>query len=351
MRLKQIDGLRFLSFLGVFLYHHRSDTFWVGSYGVSLFFVISGFLITRILFDHELLTTGGLLTRFYARRFLRIFPAYYLVLSLLLLTAHPKGMIWHFTYLFNMKIFFWSLHNPILAVLKNWKGLGYHFWTLCVEEQFYLVYPLALTLPPKKYRLHVLLGFLTVSIALRQLFRLQTPQAFYGALLPVCGEYIAWGCLGGYLSARKFAGQAMAPLILYSGILMFLILIRAGEPNAPYHLLQFYPDYRQTLYGLCFGLLVWGLWLNDDVWISKILSWKPLAFLGKISYGLYLIHPFSWGLLPRLIGERNEASSSLLLLMRLGLTIALATLMWYVVERPILNLKKYFSYAPSGLFG
>jgi len=84
MHKKQLDGLRFFSFLGVFLYHNSGKIFWFGSYGVALFFVLSGFLITYTLLETE----GSLkdsLRFFYARRFLRISPAYYLVLAMLLI--------------------------------------------------------------------------------------------------------------------------------------------------------------------------------------------------------------------------------------------------------------------------
>ena len=125
MHKNQLDGLRFFAFFVVFLSHipgdHLSN---YGQKGVQLFFVLSGFLITRILLVNR---TGKLfndLRVFYARRFLRIFPLYYAVLIFCVLAGHRMAMVWYFTYTYNIKIW----------LIDDWIGVAPHFWSLCVEE-------------------------------------------------------------------------------------------------------------------------------------------------------------------------------------------------------------------------
>src|SRR6185295_10299565 len=103
---KQIDGLRFFAFLPVFLVHTDITRFWWGSYGVSLFFVISGFLITRILIAIEDRPRAQVLKSFYARRVLRIFPAYYVVLGLAAATVGIDYLAAFVLYVMNWGIFF-----------------------------------------------------------------------------------------------------------------------------------------------------------------------------------------------------------------------------------------------------
>ena len=146
---KQIDGLRFFAFLPVFLVHSDVTHFWWGSYGVSLFFVISGFLITRILIAFENRPRKQMLKSFYARRVLRIFPAYYLVLGLAAATVGIAYLPAFVLYVMNWGIFFYTWIQPELADIA-WDPVrmyGIHFWSLCVEEQFYLVFPAPVFLP------------------------------------------------------------------------------------------------------------------------------------------------------------------------------------------------------------
>ena len=122
----QLDSVRFLAFLGVFVYHFDDRTFAYGSLGVQLFFVLSGFLITRLLLLNE---SGDLrhdLGVFYARRTLRIFPLYYLVLLVLLLAGRLPHPWYHFLYLHNVWMFLEPHQTP---------GPTGHFWSLSVEEQ------------------------------------------------------------------------------------------------------------------------------------------------------------------------------------------------------------------------
>src|SRR4051812_13549391 len=148
----QLDGLRFVAFLAVFYFHARPGKYFWGPEGVRVFFTISGFLITRILIQGESGDLRADLERFYIRRTLRIFPLYYAVVACLWLGGLLPGVWWYLTYLYNIRAF----------LDHAWGGPVGHFWSLCVEEQFYILYPLALLLTPPRSRA-AMLGALLVG--------------------------------------------------------------------------------------------------------------------------------------------------------------------------------------------
>ncbi|RYG06828.1 MAG: acyltransferase, partial [Burkholderiales bacterium] len=201
LRRPHIDGVRFLLFLIVFTVHYAPNPMQLGyfSYALPVFFVMSGFLITNVLLSADHLSLGEKLRVFYLRRILRICPAYFLVLGIMIamgLVAHPG---WYAAYLVNIKLFLISL-EPGSAELQawmagNWRTENWHLWSLSVEEQFYILYPLALYLTPARHRVAMLVCMVFASIAAHVLFIRLLPHSFYGALLPVCMEYFAWGCL------------------------------------------------------------------------------------------------------------------------------------------------------------
>ena len=139
----QLDGLRFLAFLAVFYFHARPGKYSWGPEGVRIFFGLSGFLITRILVEGESGNLRADLKRFIHPPDAADFPA--------LLCRRRSGSGsggpwrasgWYLTYTYNVRAF----------LLRDWGGPVGHFWTLCVEEQFYLLYPLLLLGTPRRFR-------------------------------------------------------------------------------------------------------------------------------------------------------------------------------------------------------
>src|SRR5215218_136502 len=171
----QLDALRFFAIAGVLVAHNLDpgQAPWIFSRfdyaetGVRLFFVLSGFLITGILLGEREAADAAphrrisAIRRFYARRFLRIFPIYYLTLAVVLVTAvSPARRIWPWLFTYTTNIYAW--HR------LDWPGPVGHLWTLAVEEQFYLVWPWFLLFVPRKW----ILPFLVGLIALAPLYRL-----------------------------------------------------------------------------------------------------------------------------------------------------------------------------------
>ena len=324
----QLDGLRFLAFLAVFYFHARPGLFPYGPEGVRVFFTLSGFLITRILVLGESGDLRADLRRFYLRRTLRIFPLYYAVVAVLWASGKLPGIGWYLSYLYNIRV----------AVEHDWGGPVGHCWTLCVEEQFYILYPLALLLTPPRFRL-LLLGCLLVGSKVFQAYahsRLSIPWSMF--LLPYCGEALAWGCSAGLIELRLKAGRWEGPTCLLLG-LPLLVACRS-RPEWVAHP----PGLALILgslsgFGVGSALVVFGLWRTTDRRIVGILAWRPMAYLGKISYGLYVYHLLviegAWlEYLPESYLFRSRLAIGELLL-----TIGIASLSWRFFEAPINRMK------------
>ncbi|TIX66735.1 MAG: acyltransferase, partial [Mesorhizobium sp.] len=162
----QLDALRAVAVTMVLYAHFLAPggASFVGHLGVRLFFVLSGFLITRLLIDARdaaAYEAGPALRAFYIRRMLRIFPPYFAVLGLVWLTdlEHSRGsLIWHALYLSN---FWYALRNEWTPWLLC------HFWSLSIEEQFYLAWPLIVLLAPRRRIEAIVTGVILLSLAYR----------------------------------------------------------------------------------------------------------------------------------------------------------------------------------------
>jgi len=317
----QLDGLRFLAFLAVFFFHARPGRYSWGPLGVQVFFTLSGFLITRILVVGESGDVRADLQRFYIRRALRIFPLYYAMVGCLWASGLLVGVV------YNVRVY----------LERGWGGPVGHFWSLCVEEQFYLLYPLALLLTPARLR-WALLGTLLVGSKAFQGYahaRLAIPWASY--LLPYCGEHLLWGCLAGLVEFRTRPGRWEGPTaLLVGGLLMVGARARPGWHAHP----PPWPIILVALSGFGIGsaLVVFGLWRTSTAWIVGPLALRPVAYLGRISYGLYVYHllvierGWVYSYLPEyyLFPEPYGA---------LVLTIAIAAASWHLFENPMNRLK------------
>ncbi|WP_435006526.1 acyltransferase family protein [Tundrisphaera lichenicola] len=323
----QLDGLRFLAFLAVFFFHAKPGFYSWGPQGVQVFFTLSGFLITRIL----ILGESGILTddlkRFYIRRTLRIFPLYYAVVIWLWSMDQLPGVGWYLAYVYNFRVF----------LERGWGGPVGHFWTLSVEEQFYLLFPPALLLISNRWRPWMIVGMILATKAFQAYAheRLSIPWASF--LLPYCGEHLLWGCVAGFLEVktRKFWCDGL--VCLFIGLALILLTRIRPEwvvhPPPTLFILS-----ALTGFGIGSAFLVFGLWRTSSPWIIGPLAFGPVAYLGRISYGLYVYH--------LLVIERNwimyvpeyylfpEPYGTLLV------TIALASASWHFFEQPINQLKE-----------
>lgn len=295
----------------------------LGSMGVRLFFVLSGFLITRILLASRGQPLGVAVRTFYARRFLRIFPLFYFALfaaAWLNISVVRATLGWHLAYLSNVYFF----------LQGHWQGAVSHFWSLAVEEQFYLVWPwLILCLPRAS-----VIWIIALMIPLAPATRLLSDHPMISVLPTSCVDSLGLGALLAYQESRKD--------ILRAGLW-------AGAPLLACALLSRYwrigAEYQEVATDV--GVSLVAVWLIGRAAsgfrgiAGAVLEWPPLLYLGTISYGVYVYHAFMPYLLGRVLGDRVESLDWLSRFAILAAaTIAMASVSWRVLERPILALKE-----------
>jgi peptidoglycan/LPS O-acetylase OafA/YrhL len=321
-RIRQLDGLRAFAFLAVFLHHALLiPLLWAG---VDLFFVLSGFLITSILIRSTHLGPGEFFGSFYLRRFRRIVPPYALFLLIAGLCYKIEwGKIWYWYAFFASNIAD-SLRQGGGAELTP-------LWSLSVEEQFYLCWPLLVFLVPIR-KLSYPLYFLVVAVPLARwvatpLFATHFPIYF---LTPFRSDLLAAGGLIAWYSYRdpdwpkKHFGKA---LFLMAGSLVAFVVFSLRMPNfttgantrlfnsAGYSLILLFVS---AILVACLGL--------PDNGIYRILTRPLLMYLGKISYSMYLIHEIAiWS-----FGQFQPWARAV---GGLALTVCFGALSWELMEK------------------
>jgi peptidoglycan/LPS O-acetylase OafA/YrhL len=337
---KQLDGLRALA-VGAVLITHLT---WLwpqgGGCGVALFFVLSGYLITGILLRGKVLVESGqtvalTLRQFYARRCLRILPIVYLVLGVgwLLGDAEIRRLIWwHLCYLSN---FVFAVHGFPQETA--------HFWSLAVEEQFYLVWPLFILLCPRRAIVGVLAGLILLSAV----FRVVIPDWFSGRFPEVLTPSVIDALCFGALVTVAQTSRRVAALIAWLGPIAALVAM----PEL-FNLLPSQPNVAalSVIYccrGLAFAWLV-GLAARGNVrLLERLLGGSLLVYIGRISYGIYVYHPFVTAFYDNCAA--TPAGAVLHFLPRYGFitlaSVALAAISWHFFEAPINALKRYLPYS------
>ena len=358
--MSQLDALRFFAILGVLVEHfwQPHPLPWIfgsvrwGDIGVRLFFVLSGFLITGILLGGRGLAESGrrsqifFLRQFYVRRFLRIFPIYYLTLVVILLAGvWPARQIapWLFTYTTN--VYIW--HEG------QWVGNVGHFWSLAVEEQFYVFWPVLLLFAPRRW----LAPLLVTLICLAPLYRLYASFRYShdvlsgnytsGTFTPALFDSLGLGALLAIFARRarestRFRGvlvRVVLPLglIVYTGTLAARY---AGDIHGSFAL-------SYTALALVFCWLIGVASVGFGGIFGRVLEWRPLAYLGKISYGAYIFHyfvPLGLAYLVGLVGVAYPKTGFANFVLASAVTFGIAAISWHLFEAPINNLKRLFPY-------
>jgi peptidoglycan/LPS O-acetylase OafA/YrhL len=349
--MKQLDGLRAFAVIFTMITHFTWSTHGLlafipwGLMGVRLFFVLSGFLITSILLRTRSEENRSVeLRTFYARRVLRIFPVYYVTIFVaFLLNIHPfrQTVAWHLAYLSNFhQIFLAPPGDPIT-----------HLWSLAVEEQFYLVWPCLMLFLPRRYIGKAIIAAIClgpVSRLVGSLLHLHSVTA-----LPTsCLDTLGMGALLAYLwdpetghpsAVNRFTGVAF-----YTGVPAFALLLFVNYLHPDSGILVVLGDLALAF------LFVWIVSRAASSFtgpIGSLLEWQPVNYLGRISYGIYILHAFMPGFLfyfvrwTRLPQPVNPWARFILLS---GMSIGAAAVSWHFLESPINNLKRYFPYQQPG---
>lgn len=341
LRYPSLNGLRAISILLV-IFHHLNLYFPVfthiskyipllidGQFGVNVFFVISGFLITGILLREEDKTGTISLKSFYARRTLRIFPAYYSLLLVYLILSH-------FNYIFISN----SSWLTAITYTKyfNWQQDWYtsHAWSLSIEEHFYLVWPLVF-LAGKKIRKRFVL-FIIVLIPLLRIFFTVYPQSWAGYLSIFCRlDAIAIGCGVALCQEKilKICCQHWKKIFYISVSLLFLLLfIQDFNTMHKIHLSLFNTAFAGS-FGTITNILIASIMLFSvfgpkGIWF-RFLNTKVLNLIGLWSYSLYLWQQLFLYKSSLWINQYP---------INIVLTLIAAIISYYLIEKPFLSMNK-----------
>lgn len=345
---KELDGIRAIAALMVMFFHF----FWkietnipvlilikklsfIGQTGVSLFFVLSGFLITRILLNSK--NTKGFFLNFYVRRALRIFPLYYLFLILFyfILPLIDKSDLIPF----GQQIYFWVyLQNFAMTFNWNWNG-PQHFWSLAVEEHFYLFWPfLIFYLDKNKIRLAIYL-IIIIAFILRLVFVLNKIDVFVFTFTRM--DELAIGALLAIweLNGKLESGQSRKYLIIFVFAFIPTIALWILTSGSGFEIIQII---KYVLLAVCYFCFIgFAITIKDNHWLKKALKFNFLSYTGKISYGLYVYHPICF----LLVNKYGKIDSIILsLILSFACCYMVASLSYYFFESKFLIFKNKFQY-------
>jgi peptidoglycan/LPS O-acetylase OafA/YrhL len=348
-RIAELDALRGIAAIVIVVFHLRFvDGAPVLGTAVDLFFVLSGYLITTIILDQR--RSPGFFKTFYARRALRIWPIYYLalfacvVLNPLLARPEPLGGFWQaFAYLQNVPGYWHAESRPFSRLFS-------HSWTLAIEEQFYLLWPLAVVLAGRKNLRWAIAPFLVAPLVMRSL-------GFHRHMLLTRCDGLALGALLAdlfYDRARvetnrrlyRRAFVAVALIAVISRQVVGPLLTRLDGPTPGIWSIRSFSMATAAMAWIYFAVV--GLVLLEHG--HPRLAWlrdRRLVHLGTISYGIYLYHPFVLIFVPILHKAIGIKGSIWIDVGKVGVCIALAEVSWRLVEKPLLRLKDRFPYPPA----
>jgi peptidoglycan/LPS O-acetylase OafA/YrhL len=323
------------------------DLGWVG---VQLFFVLSGFLITGILLDTRL--APGYFGSFFARRVLRIFPLYYGVLLLAFLVLPRVGMIVGG----NHQLWLWLYVANFFAPFGYGEPAFPHFWSLCVEEQFYLLWPLMVRVLARRGVLVLASLLIVVAVGCRLYvrYRLGDPAGQEAAYMftPCRMDALAIGAL---VAALLRSERGATWLIRYrsgtcaiAGLLLFAAGLAIGHLQRTGASMQ---TFGYTLIAFGFALVLVAA-LKPTGMSARILALAPLRRCGMYSYGMYVfyapLHLFvGLPLLARFVPTPSLAEALAYELIAIAATFGVAAFSWHVYERHFLALKSRYAPRPE----
>ncbi|MBN8730686.1 MAG: acyltransferase [Acidobacteria bacterium] len=337
-RIPSLDGLRALSILLVLVGHAIDAQEWprlfalvghVGNYGVRIFFVISGFLITTLLLK-EFDTHGTISLRgFYIRRTLRILPAFFVYV----------GVIWGLYLAGVVPLKDGDLLHALTYTMNYHENRGWflnHLWSLSVEEQFYLLWPSLFLLagPHRAMRAAGAAIFLAPLIRAVMYFGFDASATAVSRHFQAVCDSLAFGCLlaGSYnwLGRQNWYTRLTRPTWFLA--VPFLCLLIPAIAHKVHAMIFYIPGVSLVFFGIT--LLVDRSVRYPDDWVGRIFNWKPLMWIGTISYSIYL-----W---QELFLDNGIAGLDIPLPLNLILTFAVSTVSYYAVELQFLRWKDRF---------
>ncbi|MBI4882710.1 MAG: acyltransferase [Actinobacteria bacterium] len=337
--LAELDGLRGIAIALVFLVHLYAPWFPGGGSGVNLFFVLSGFLITKLALEEADRTGGLALSQFYLRRVFRILPALFVMLAFVLVAS--------FTFMSDVGeplrretvLAAGSIGNlwPVLYGFEERGALG-HTWSLGIEEQFYLVWPVVLCVVPMAFRatrrFAMWFAAITlVSVVLARVLVAGVLEYPHWLSIPFLDfEGLALGCVLAAVVHTDVSGGFRVP----KWLLATAVLLAAFDfLGADLYLADDTYDIRGVALSCAFAVVIAGVIMRPSAGLFAPLRTGALQWLGRLSYSLYLWHATIFTMLSR---ERfPDASRPLLVVSKVVLSFLAAWLSYRVIERPLIE--------------
>ena len=342
-RIPQLDAVRGLAILVVMFHNispkyplfHSDQLFRDGWMGVDLFFVLSGLLITGILLDTK--QSAGYFKNFYVRRCLRIWPLYYsLLFFMFVVVRFLNSSEYHLVVQTSSP--WWAfplfLQNFLLAISTNAAGPLGVTWSLAIEEQFYLVWPLVVRFCSITQVRQLAIAEICLSPMLRYYLWLHHVDLYTNIFCRLDG------LMAGALLALLIRSDNFVPSKLLQRA--WILLLTA----APLAFLTEAFHARWIVFSftaLASAAFVYVAMFSERKWLQRIMTNQFLVYTGTISYGLYLLHKIPFGMVQVLHLDRRPYLPLPIILVA---SYALAALSWNLLEKPFLSLKRFFDSKP-----
>ncbi len=352
-----LNGLRFIAAFMVILHHFEIEkvvneaSFWgqfvisIGKLGVILFFALSGFLITFLLLEEKKINGSIRIRDFYIRRILRIWPLYYLIVlgSLFVFNSvmylrlpELSDVALHTAFIEKLILFLLILPNVAY-------GMGLHLpyaeqtWSIGVEEQFYIIWPLLFSRTTKYIKM--LLAIIFVYLILKVFVFYVFPAASF-FFVHLCFDIMAMGGIGAYLA---FSGNKVAAFLFNKKLqfLVYILTLALLISSSKFGLFTY------EVYGLLFTYIILNAAVNPNVIFNLEHPW--VSYLGKISYGLYMYHYVAIRLSFLVVGKVHFLGYHWIhFLLTLGITILISAISYRYFEYFFIKQKARFSSILSG---
>jgi peptidoglycan/LPS O-acetylase OafA/YrhL len=365
--LPSLEGIRGYAFLLVFFYHYLPASLFpyrtnpwlypvslvlgVSWLAVPMFFALSGYLIGGILYDTR--DREGYFKVFYSRRILRIFPVYYLTLLIVALFDSLHGV--------SLDLSYWAQFLYIQNLVPGYARFPHaapanqivHLWSLAVEEQFYLLWPLVVWLCRDRRTLLKVTAVLIVACSIIRFLapwlHISSSRSYFAT--PTRVDAILLGVMLA-LIRRDLIYKRLEPFAKYvalagtAGMMGMIIITGSAAPSTPNRIAVLFPLVNLTAAALVVAVM------EENSFLCRVCSLRWITWLGSLSYGLYVFHLtygkwFIDSVLPR-VAALMPAPCALVVtaLIAFALTLLLAVVSYRFIELPAINLKKRFKYGP-----